>query len=72
MKAFLAMDIEGPIRMLNPLRYKPDRGRETYAQYAARTSPLLEKRRGKTIYRSEGRATVIGAVALLNLIEDEN
>ena len=60
MKAFLTMDLEGPIHMLNLLRYKPDGGRETYAKYAAHTSPLLEKRGGKAIYRSDGRATVIG------------
>ena len=60
MKAFLAMDIEGPSHMLNLLRFKKDGGRETYAEYGKATTPLLEKRGGKAVYRSEGQATVIG------------
>ncbi len=60
MKALIAMDIEGPIHMLNQLRFKPNGGRESYAKYAEHTTPLLEQSGGKRIYRSEGRATVIG------------
>lgn len=59
-KSFMGLPIEGPIHMLNLLRYKEDGGRETYAKYGAHTAPLLEARGGKVVYRSEGRATVIG------------
>ncbi len=60
MQDFLAMDIEGPIQMLNLLRFKPEGGRESYAEYSKQTVPLVEKRGGKVIYRAGGRATVIG------------
>lgn len=59
-KAFMKMEIEGPIQMLNMLRYKPDGGREKYQEYSAHATPHLEKSGGRAIYRSEGRATVIG------------
>ena len=60
MQAFLKQDIEGPIHMLNLLRFKPAGGRESYAKYGEHTRPLLEKAGGKIVYQSRGRATVIG------------
>lgn len=60
MKAFFALDIEGPIHMLNLLRYKKDGGRESYAKYSANTGPLIEQRGGKVVYRATGRAAIIG------------
>ena len=60
MRAFLKRDIEGPIHMLNLLRFKPDGGQASYAKYGQHTRPLLEKAGGKIVYQSEGRATVIG------------
>lgn len=60
LQAFLAMDIEGPIHMLNLLKFKPDGGRETYAKYGENTMPLLFERGGKLVYQAEGKAAVIG------------
>ena len=60
MKAFLAMDIEGPIHMLNLLKFKPDGGRKSYAKYSDNTFPLVQKRGGKVVYHAEGKAAVIG------------
>lgn len=59
-KAFMDASIEGPIRMLNLLKYKPDGGSKKYAQYAAHTAPLLEKCGGKVIFQADARLTVIG------------
>ncbi len=63
MEAFMKMEVEGPIHMLNLLRYKEDGGRDSYAKYSANTIPLLEKRGGKVLYRARARATVIGGEA---------
>lgn len=60
MVAFMKSDIEGPIQMLNLLRFKADGGRESYAEYSKHTVPMVEKRGGKVVYRAEGKATVIG------------
>jgi len=51
---------EGPVTMLNLLAFKPDRGRERYAEYGAAVLPLLELE----IYeREEGQNRVSGAPA---------
>lgn len=60
MRAFLAMDIEGPIHMLNLLKFKPDGGRTAYAKYSDNTTPLLTERGGKVVYHAVGKAAVIG------------
>ena len=58
--AFMEQDIEGPIHMLNMLRFNADGGREKYRQYGKHTAPLLAKVGAKVISRSEARATLIG------------
>lgn len=60
MKEFLNLNVEGPIHILNMLRFKEDGGRESYAKYSANTVPLLQARGGKSVYRSVARKTVIG------------
>ncbi|MFP6581440.1 MAG: DUF1330 domain-containing protein [Candidatus Hydrogenedentota bacterium] len=60
MVEFAKLEVEGPIHMLNMLRFKKDGGRETYAKYSANTVPLLQARGGKAVYRSVARKTVIG------------
>jgi len=60
MNAFLAMDIEGPIHMLNLLKFKPDGGRKSYAKYGENTLPLIQKHGGKVVYHAVGKAAVIG------------
>lgn len=59
-KALMKMEIEGPIHMLNLLRYTKDGGRESYAKYSEHMRPLLEKSGGKPIFRASGQATVVG------------
>jgi uncharacterized protein (DUF1330 family) len=43
----------GPIVMLNLLRYKPDGGRERYADYAAKTFPFLQGVGGEILYAGD-------------------
>lgn len=52
--------IEGPVVMLNLLKFKPDGGRESYEKYGELAAPHLEKSGGKVLYHGEGRTTVIG------------
>ena len=59
-KAFMEIDIEGPIHMLNMLRFKADGGREKYREYGKHNAALLAKVGGKPISRSDARATLIG------------
>jgi uncharacterized protein (DUF1330 family) len=59
-RAFMSSSIEGPINMLNLLRFKPDGGRERYAKYAEHTAPCLEAVGGRVVYSAEGKAAVIG------------
>ncbi len=58
--AFMKSGIEGPIHMLNLLKFKPDGGQETYQRYSEHTRPLLEKRGGSVKYTYQPKATVIG------------
>jgi len=60
MKEFLKLDVEGPIHMLNMLRFKKDGGKETYSKYSANTLPLLKARGGKMAYNWKPHKTVIG------------
>ena len=59
-QVFMELDIEGPIHMLNMLRFKAEGGREKYRQYGKHTAPLLAKVGAKVISRNEARATLIG------------
>ncbi|MFP6584010.1 MAG: DUF1330 domain-containing protein [Candidatus Hydrogenedentota bacterium] len=59
-QVFMDLDIEGPIHMLNMLRFKADGGREKYREYGKHNAPLLAKVGGKAISRSDARATLIG------------
>jgi uncharacterized protein (DUF1330 family) len=72
LEGLLAADIEGPIVMLNLLRFK-DRadgidegvsGREAYGRYAAATTPFLERVGGRLLLAAEAKAMVIGPEAL--------
>ena len=60
MKAFLSAPIEGPIHMLNLLRFKEDGGSAKYSEYGKAVTPMLEQRGGKSVYRGKGRMAVIG------------
>ena len=60
LKAFQSMPCDGPIVMINLLKFKPDGGRELYAKYGENTMPLLAERGARVLYQGEGRMTVIG------------
>ena len=42
--------------MLNLLRFKPDGGRERYAEYGAAVTPLLEKAGARVVFLGESGA----------------
>ena len=46
--------------MLNLLRFKPDGGRERYAEYGAAVAPLLEKVGGRIVLAGEPAAPLLG------------
>lgn len=60
LKRFLEEDDGGPVVMLNLLRYKPDGGRESYAQYGKAIIPFLEAVGGEVVYFGEGATPLVG------------
>jgi len=58
--AFMSSGIEGPINMLNLLKFKPDGGRESYNRYGEHVAPCLEAVGAKVVYAADGKAAVIG------------
>jgi uncharacterized protein (DUF1330 family) len=46
--------------MLNLLRFKPDGGRERYAEYGAAVTPLLEKAGGRAVFLGESALPLLG------------
>ena len=59
-KAIQAMDIDGPLVMINLLRFDPDGGREEYARYGAAAAPFLMKSGAKIRFHGAVQGTVIG------------
>lgn len=51
---------EGPVVMLNLLRFRPDGGRERYAEYGAAVAPLLERVGGRIVFAGEPAAALLG------------
>jgi len=58
--AIIALDVDGPLVMINLLRFKPDGGAETYARYGQLAAPFLARVGAKIRYAGRGRATFIG------------
>lgn len=54
-EAFGERAAEGPVVMLNLLKFEPDGGRERYREYGEATAPLLERVGGRllTAYRPD-------------------
>jgi uncharacterized protein (DUF1330 family) len=66
----LLPDVEGPITMVNLLRFEPGGGSKAYGEYAAAFASLLEEAGGTFLYRGRVEATLVGdetwhAVALV-------
>jgi uncharacterized protein (DUF1330 family) len=59
-KRFMSMPDEGPVVMVNLLKFKPEGGRESYAKYAAATQEFLQAVGGRLLYRGRYRMPVIG------------
>ena len=60
MKAFAALQDEGPIIMINLLKFKPDGGRESYQTYGAKFSEMMMPKGVEVIYRGKAVMSVIG------------
>lgn len=58
--ALSEMDLDGPLVMLNLLRFAPDGGAEEYARYGAAATPFLQASGASIRYLGDVRATVIG------------
>jgi uncharacterized protein (DUF1330 family) len=51
---------DSPVVMLNLLRFKPDGGRERYAEYGAAVTPLLEKAGARVVFLGEPALPLLG------------
>lgn len=58
--ALRELQLDGPVVMLNLLRFRPDGGAEEYARYGAAALPFLGKAGATVRYLGDGAATVIG------------
>ena len=60
MQAFLGRASEGPVVMLNLLKFLPDDGEESHMQYSAAVAPLLAKVQGRVVYAGRPMEMLIG------------
>ncbi|MEQ8232106.1 MAG: DUF1330 domain-containing protein [Gammaproteobacteria bacterium] len=60
LRALAEAALDGPIVMLNLLRFAADGGAERYARYIEAATPHLERAGGKLRFLGDARATVIG------------
>lgn len=59
--AFAARPAEdGPVVMLNLLRFLPDGGRERYGEYGAAVAPLLEAAGARVVYAGAPATALLG------------
>lgn len=59
-EAILALEADGPLIMLNMLRFRPDGGAEQYAEYVAAATPFLAKVGATLNYVGSVHGTLIG------------
>ena len=69
MQKFLALP-DGPVVMVNLLKFKPDGGAAEYAKYAEGVQPILEKIGAKLLFMGQAKVCLLGngdwdAVALV-------
>ena len=60
MDSFSSAELDGPIVMVNLLRFVPDGGAQSYARYIQAALPFLENVGGCVRYLGDAVATVIG------------
>ena len=70
MQAFMSLDHDGPVVMVNLLKFKPDGGAAEYAKYGAAVAPILKKIGARILFSGQARVCLIGngewdAVALV-------
>lgn len=61
LSAFLAEADEGPIVMLNLLRFKPDGGRERYVEYLSMAAPILTRKGAEITFAGDGLPALAAA-----------
>ncbi len=59
LKRYLAEDPGGPVVMLNLLRFKPDGGRERYAQYVEHFRRTAQPYGAAVVYVGDGSTAVV-------------
>ena len=59
-KALIAQPTEGPLVMVNLLRFAPDGGEAEYRRYGQAATPFLQKAQASVRFVGAGIATVIG------------
>lgn len=62
MQAFVALPDDGPIVMLNLLKFKPDGGQAEYLKYSALVQPMVVKQGGKVLFVGRAHFCLIGDV----------
>jgi uncharacterized protein (DUF1330 family) len=60
MQQFLALP-DGPIVMVNLLKFKPDGGAEEYGKYGAKIRPILERIGARILFSGDAKVCMIGA-----------
>lgn len=60
LRVFSDSPSDGPVVMLNLLRYKADGGRDSYDRYGAEVQPLLQKVGAEIVWYGQGDSVVIG------------
>ena len=58
--ALLELPLEGPVVMLNLLKFRPDGGAEEYAEYGRLARPFLDKAGASLRYLGDVAVTLIG------------
>ena len=59
MQQFLALP-DGPIVMVNLLKFKPNGGREEYQKYAQQIQPILKRIGARILFSGEAKVCLIG------------
>ena len=59
-KELMALEYDGPIFMINLLKFKPEEGAETYARYIESSTKVFEEIGVKSIFRGKIAMPVIG------------
>ena len=59
LKRYLAEDPGGPVVMLNLLRFRPDDGRERYAEYVEHFNRTAKPYGARTVYAGDGSTALV-------------